>query len=102
MSDAPVPEQPVMNEHKQVLKDTGVIQISYPKIVFMWPSWFVSIFCAFYMWFNPEMAADSRGAVNVCLAFLIVFSLNLIVLSFDFPRTTSFLLFAIITSLVLV
>lgn len=101
MSEAPVPEQTAMNDSKQTVPDKGVILISYPKIVFMWPSWFVSIFCAFYMWFNPELV-DSRGGVNVCIAFLMVFSLNLVVLSFDFPRTTSFLLFAIITSLVLV
>lgn len=100
MSDAPVSEQPAMNEHNQPAQDKGVILISYPKIVFMWPSWVVSIFCAFYMWFSPELT--NQGGVNVCLAFLIVFCLNLIVLSFDFPRTTSFLLFAIITSLVLV
>ncbi|MDB4743982.1 hypothetical protein OAF98_05800 [Planctomicrobium sp.] len=101
MSDAPVSEEPAMSESNQPVSDKGVILISYPKIVFMWPSWFVSIFCAFYMWFNPAMV-DSPGGVNACLAFLIVFSLNLIVLSFDFPRTTSFLLFAVITSLVLV
>lgn len=99
MSEVTTPEEASMNQSK-VPQDKGVILISYPKIVFMWPSWFVAIFCTFYMWFNPELV-DSRGGVNVCLAFLIVLSLNLVVLSFDFPRTTSFLLFAVIVSIIL-
>lgn len=100
MSDAPVSEEAKMNEPAPNPKEKGVILISYPKIVFMWPSWVVAIFCAFYMWFNPELV-DSRGGVNVCIAFLTVLSLNLVVLSFDFPRATSFLLFAFITILVM-
>lgn len=97
MSTTPAPEEIEMNEQKSP-HNRGVILISYPKIVFLWPSWFVSIFCTIYMWMNPALES-SRGGVNVCLAFLIVFSLNLVVLSFDFPRTTSFLLFAIIAAL---
>lgn len=99
MSTEPVPKETAMNEPKPP-RETGVLLISYPKIVFMWPSWLVAIFCAFYMWLNPALEG-SRGGVNVCLIFMIVFSLNLVVLSFDFPRTTSFLLFAIVVALVL-
>lgn len=77
----------------------SVILVSYPKIVFMWPTWLTSILCAIFMSVKPDLAGT--GAITAGWAFLIVLSLNLVVLSFDFPRTTSFLLFAVIAAAVL-
>ena len=92
MSEAPPAEETQMNENSQTV-ERSVTLISYPKIVFMYPSWLVAIFASIYMWLNPVL--EGRAPVNVCLVFLLVFTLNLVVLAFDFPRTTSFLLFAI-------
>ncbi|MEW4488486.1 hypothetical protein AB1L42_10420 [Thalassoglobus sp. JC818] len=101
MTETSAPEANAPKEPKQPVdpQDSGVILISYPKIVFMWPSWVLSIICGIYMVFAKDLTGT--GAINIGWAFLIVLSLNLIVLSFDFPRTTSFLVFAVVTALVL-
>jgi len=85
--------------------DKGIILISYPKIIFMYPSWIVSILAGIYLLlFGKE--ADA-GNVNAAAShiwssiFLIVLGLNLVVLAFDFPRSTSLLLFAVVTAIVL-
>ena len=103
MSETPTSQEPQMSEsptHKphNADQEKGVILISYPKIVFMWPSWIVALICGIMM---TLVKLDSPSAINIGWTFLIVFTINLIVLSFDFPRTTSFLLFAIIAALVL-
>jgi hypothetical protein len=87
------------------LKSTGkdterVVLVSYPKIVFLYPSLIVSLLAAIYMRFVAS-GVDSAGAVVVGWTFLIVLSLNLIVLSFDFPRGTSLTLFFVIVAIVL-
>ena len=99
MSDAPTPEETQAPEKIGPQEVKGVILIPYPKIVFMWPSYLVAFFCGLYMWMNKDMA--SAGAVNTCWIFMSMFTLNLLVLSFDFPRATSFLLFAVIAAFVL-
>jgi len=85
--------------------DKGIVLISYPKIVFLYPAWIVSIVAGIYLFlFGNEAAAANvnAGAAHFwSWLFLIVLSLNLVVLAFDFPRSTSLLLFAIITSLIL-
>ncbi len=77
---------------------TGIILVSYPKIIFMWPAWFIAIAAAVLLSF-----AGLEGSMAVILTwtFLIVFSINLVVLGFDFPRTTSLTLFFIGVALVL-
>lgn len=97
MSDAPVTEETTVKDN--LPQENGVILISYPKIVFMWPSWVAAIFCAIYMWANNDL--ESAGAVNVCRVFLTILTINFVVLSFDFPRTTSFILFSLIAVFVL-
>ncbi len=76
----------------------GVILVSYPKIIFMWPAWFIAIAAAILLSF-----AGLEGSMAIILTwtFLIVFSINLVVLGFDFPRTTSLTLFFIGVALVL-
>ncbi|SFI88480.1 hypothetical protein [Planctomicrobium piriforme] len=85
--------------------EKGVVLMSHPKIVFMYPSWFVSILAGFYLYFFGHEADPTRFSIDVASGlgwtFLIVFSLNLVVLAFDFPRSTSLLLFAVIAALVL-
>jgi len=85
--------------------DQGVILMAYPKIVFLYPAWFVSIVAGIYLYLFGKEA--DIGNVNAAAShfwtwtFLIVLSLNLVVLAFDFPRSTSLLLFAVVAALVL-
>jgi hypothetical protein len=82
-----------------------VILVSFQKIVFLWPSFILSLVAAVYMHIATgsatEIAAARAGAVAIGWTFLIVLSLNLVVLSFDFPRTTSLTLFFVIVAVVL-
>jgi hypothetical protein len=144
-----------------------IFLVSYPKIVFLYPTVLTALFCAIVMWVkgdiptNEIVAQQRRGTQvimkaavqavdespatatapaegdatssteatsaadtaplatadaaesetvsitihsyhNVCARiFLIVFALNMVVISFDFPRTTSLTWFFAITALVL-
>ena len=100
----------------------GVILVSYPKVVFLYPSLVVAILAGLYMqiWGNTAMeqpgkaamvaaapAVDAKaegqpaakakapaapiidGPTIAAAAFLLTLALNLVIISFDFPRTTS-------------
>ncbi len=72
---------------------TSIYLISYPKIVFLYPTLFISLVAAIFMTIAGESATiggdREHMAEIMALLFLGVFGLNLIVLGFDFPRTTS-------------
>jgi hypothetical protein len=76
-----------------------VILVPLPKIVFLWPTLVVAILAGVYMSFKHE--ANAEGPIVAAVAFLSMLALNLIVLSFDFPRTTSLTVFFIAVALVL-
>lgn len=101
----------------------GVILVSYPKVVFLYPSLVVAILAGLYMqiWGNAAMDQPGKAAAAVtasvaetqgadqpgvkakplakeaiivgptfaAAAFLLTLGLNLVIISFDFPRTTS-------------
>lgn len=129
-----------------------VYLVSYPKIVFLYPTVLTSLFCAIVMWAKGDIPASETAAFqakqapivmqaaisaqesdipaadasssagsspavsgdvaavsviqihsyhNTCARiFLIVFALNMVVISFDFPRTTSLTWFFAIATLV--
>ena len=101
MSNEPPPPPTESND------DSGnatnhVILVSYPKIVFLWPSYLVAIVAAIFMHVSNQSATaidPAGGGAVVSWTFLILLSLNLVVLSFDFPRTTSLTLFFVIVAL---
>lgn len=63
--------------------------VSYPKIVLLYPTFVAAIVAGCIELFVKEgVVAQSLG-----LGFLWMFALNIVVLSFDFPRTTSLTLF---------
>jgi hypothetical protein len=64
-----------------------VFLVSYPKIVFLYPTVIASLFGAIYM------LAIGSNPVLPAQIFLAVLAVNLVVVSFDFPRTTSLTLF---------
>ncbi len=79
--------------------DRPIYLVSYPKIVLLYPTFMVSVLATFLsMWFG----GDNVGMQSVIGAtFLVVFGLNLVVLAFDFPRTTSLTLFFFIAALIM-
>ncbi|MEZ6058695.1 MAG: hypothetical protein R3C01_18490 [Planctomycetaceae bacterium] len=81
----------------------SVILVSYPKIVFLWPTYLVSIVAAIYMHVATGSARltveAGMGGWAIGWTFLILLSLNLVVISFDFPRTTSLTLFFVCVAL---
>jgi hypothetical protein len=71
---------------------TSIYLVAYPKIVFLYPTYIASFLAGLYMLFTGD-APGHRGAEIVSLAFLMLAAANLVVISFDFPRTTSLTLF---------
>ena len=122
----------------------GVILISYPKVVFLYPSLIVAVIAGIYMQFwgnavmdrtadalhqvaakvapaKPDAKPDANaeptekpapastakakegpiGPTMAAAAFLLTLALNLVITSFDFPRTTSVTLAALAAALFL-
>ncbi len=70
--------------------DKPIYLISYPKIILLYPVFFMAIIAGIMARIYPE---ESRIAGMIGWAFMWVFTLNIVVLAFDFPRTTSLTLF---------
>lgn len=86
---------------------SSIYLVSYPKIVFLYPTLLFALFCGIVIWVLGEGAEGKSGRVEevMSLLFLMITATNLVVLSFDFPRTTWLTLFfafsAVIMGLVL-
>jgi len=79
-----------------------VLLVPYPKIIFMYPILIAAIIAAIILSFvhNPlDPASRLDGAVSI--VFLVLLGVNLVILAFDFPRTTSLALFFFAIALVL-
>lgn len=86
MPDAPAtskPDQPATSERPIYL-------ISYPKIILLYPTFLLALLAGLVTKLYGE---ESGAAVMVGWTFLWVFALNIVVLAFDFPRTTSLTIF---------
>lgn len=78
-----------------------VFLVSYPSIVFLYPSVLAALFGGIFMMWNGN-SADADYAVIPARIFLIVLMVNLVVVSFDFPRTTSLTwFFAVVAAVIL-
>ncbi|MCA9084483.1 MAG: hypothetical protein KDA81_10530 [Planctomycetaceae bacterium] len=66
----------------------SVFLVSYPKIVFLYPTVLAALFGAIYMMAKGGDPSAEYASFPGRL-FLLVFLVNLVVISFDFPRTTS-------------
>ena len=73
---------------------TSVFLVPYPKIVFLYPTLLLALIAAITMSFitKPLEASDHAGSF-ISILFLGLFAVNLVILAFDFPRTTSLTLF---------
>lgn len=69
---------------------------SWPKMIFLWPTALVALLAALGTQFLPESWAEICGH-----SFLLCFALNLAVLTFDFPRSTSLTIFVMIITVIL-
>jgi hypothetical protein len=70
-----------------------IVLVSYPKIVFMYPTLIASVIAGLYMFFSGATQAEPASAHIVARVFILIMAINLVVISFDFPRTTSLTLF---------
>jgi len=74
-----------------------VVVRSWPKVIFLYPTLIMTLIAGVMTQWKPEQEVFWTSL------FLIVFGLNLIVFSFDFPRTTSLtLLFCLVAAACLI
>lgn len=67
-----------------------VLLVSYPKIVFLYPTFVVALVAAIYLSLvRPPLDPASTPTIVLSVIFLGVWSTNLCVLAFNFPRTSS-------------
>jgi hypothetical protein len=68
-----------------------IFLVSYPKIIFLYPTFLMAIFASIYLsWIDTApLDEQNRAAVVISAVFLWILSMNLVVFSFDFPRGTS-------------
>jgi hypothetical protein len=98
---------PASTAHRpQEQAPSRILLVPYPKIIFLYPSLLASLLAGIYMSiFRPPLDPQGTAAVVIAVVFLGVLALNLVILAFDFPRTTSLTLFffavAVVMSLVL-
>jgi hypothetical protein len=72
----------------------SVLLVPYPKIIFLYPTFFMAVIAAVWMHFLTDpFAPDHHTAAGIGTLFLGIFTVNLVILAFDFPRTTSLTLF---------
>ena len=99
MSNAPAPAGSPDLSAKPSDGAKSIYLISYPKIVFLYPTFLTALIAGIYMAIvGPE---QSTGTVFTAWAFLLVLAINMVVLSFDFPRATWLTLFFFIVAVVI-
>ena len=69
----------------------SIFLYAYPKVIFLYPAFFAALVCGIWMLFVND--PHSTTAHLLAMSFLVILGVNLIVLSFEFPRTTSLTLF---------
>lgn len=79
-----------------------ILLVSYPKIVFLYPTFVMSLAAAIYLslvW--QPLDTTNTEAIVLSVVFLGVWATNLVVLAFDFPRTSSLTLFFLFVAVVI-
>lgn len=96
---ADLPGAPVARSEDDRVK--RIFLVSYPKIVFLYPTFLSALAAGIYMAIASDAPQDRADTNILSAVFLGIFTLNLVVFSFDFPRTTSLTLFFFILAAVL-
>src|SRR5690349_15207411 len=103
MANSAVAEK-LANASKRRSEPKQVFLVPYPKVVFLYPSFLAALAAGIFLavYHGWQKAGDLEGplAAAVSLTFLLVLSANLVVLGFDFPRTTWLALFFFVVSVV--
>jgi signal transduction histidine kinase len=74
----------------EVKMPSRILLVSYPKIVFLYPTFVVSLAAAIYLSLvQPPLDTASTPTIVLSVVFLAVWATNLVVLAFNFPRTSS-------------
>ena len=94
------PKTPPVAAGKSDETKDSILLFQYPKIIFLYPAYFVAIASGIWTWLE-RADITSAGHQIASWTFLITLSLNLVVLSFDFPRTTSITLFFFVVVVIL-
>jgi len=95
---APQAPLPAMGPASQSAASTSksavsrIFLVSYPKIVFLYPTFIFAIIAGTYMAIAGNDSTRSDTQI-VTLIFLMILAVNMVVLSFDFPRATSLTMF---------
>lgn len=99
----PLPDSPagLVAEDPGEDKPGQVFLVAYPKIVFLYPTVVIALFCAIFLWFKGEPGPADTFQFTVARVFLIALTINLVVLAFDFPRTTSLTIFFAGTAIII-
>ncbi len=105
MSKADSPEPSSADGHQANRADLKkrVYLVPYPKFIFLYPTFIVTVVCAIWLFVGKYSAVGPTDVVPVVLTdiFLLVLTLNLFILVFDFPRASWLVLLFLITSVVL-
>lgn len=82
---------------------SSIFLVPYPKVILLYPILLASIGAAIAMHVlgGAGDQVPGRGAVMVAEIFLGVMAVNLVILAFDFPRTTSLTLFFFVVAIVM-
>ena len=73
-----------------------IILVSYPKIILLYPTFVASILASILACFYD---AEHNHNQTIALVFMGIMTVNMVVLAFDFPRTTSLIVFFVIVTL---
>jgi hypothetical protein len=98
LTPPPIPTSPPPGKERDADQPPRVYLVSYPKMVFMYPTLIAAILAGIYVSIAKVEGKDTH---TVCALFMAVFAINMVVFAFDFPRTTSLTLFFFIVAVVL-
>lgn len=76
----------------------SIFLVSYPKVIFLYPTFIVALLAGLYLAFAPPNAAVNHTLSSI---FIVVLAVNMMIFAFDFPRTTSLTVFFFIAAIIL-
>ena len=93
-------EEPKRATPKESVPDR-IYLVPYPKIVFLYPTFAVALLAAIcFSFIKSPLESESTFVAVISILFQFVLAVNLVVLAFDFPRTTSLTLFFFVAAVV--
>jgi hypothetical protein len=87
------PSKPAAKSAPKTDNEKPIYLVSYPKIVLLYPTFLAAILAGLIELFLGQHDMTKH---SLAWGFLWLFGLNIVVLSFDFPRTTSLTLFFLV------